>query len=157
MPGKKHGPSVKNPDTYEALRDKGMSKERAARISTGELITLALKRSGTEHIFTLNGGHIWGVLLGAVEHEIGLVDVRHEQTAAFAAEGWSKLTRKCGVAAVTAGPGVTNSISAIAGAWANDSPMLVIGGRSPLSTEGMGSLQELDHLPIVGSITKQAR
>ncbi len=126
-------------------------------ISTGELITLALKRSGTEHIFTLNGGHIWGVLLGAVEHEIGLIDVRHEQTAAFAAEGWSKLTRKCGVAAVTAGPGVTNSISAIAGAWANDSPLLVIGGRSPLSTEGMGSLQELDHLPIVASITKQAR
>ncbi len=126
-------------------------------ISTGELITLALKRAGTEHIFTLNGGHIWGVLLGAVEHQIGLVDVRHEQTAAFAAEGWSKLTRKCGVAAVTAGPGVTNSISAIAGAWANDSPMLVIGGRSPLSTEGMGSLQELDHLPIVGSITKQAQ
>ncbi|HEX6547389.1 MAG TPA: acetolactate synthase [Candidatus Dormibacteraeota bacterium] len=123
---------------------------------TGELIALALQRAGTRHLFTLNGGHIWGVLLGALEHGIGLIDVRHEQTAAFAAEGWSKLTRECGVAAVTAGPGVTNTVSAIAGAWANDSPMLLIGGRSPLSTEGMGSLQELDHLPILGSITKSA-
>jgi acetolactate synthase-1/2/3 large subunit len=126
-------------------------------LSTGELVTLALKRAGTQHIFTLNGGHIWGVLMGAVEHDIGLVDVRHEQTAAFAAEAWSKLTRTCGVAAVTAGPGVTNTVSAIAGAWGNDSPLLVIGGRSPLSTEGMGSLQELDHRPIVSTITKSAR
>ncbi len=126
-------------------------------LGTGELVALALKRAGTRHLFTLNGGHIWGVLVGAAEHGIGLVDVRHEQTAAFAAEGWSKLTRECGVAAVTAGPGVTNSVSAIAGAWANDSPLLLIGGRSPLSTEGMGSLQELDHLPILGSITKSAR
>ena len=129
----------------------------AEDLSTGELITLALKRAGTQNIFTLNGGHIWGLLMGAVEHEINLVDVRHEQTAAFAAEAWSKLTRTTGVAAVTAGPGVTNTISAIAGAWANDSPLLVIGGRSPLSTEGMGSLQELDHLPIVSTITKSAR
>ena len=108
-------------------------------VATGLLIARALREAGAGPIFTLNGGHIWGVLVGAVEHGIGLVDVRHEQTAAFAAEGWSKLTRECGVAAVTAGPGVTNSISAIAGAWANDSPLLLIGGRSPLSTEGMGS------------------
>lgn len=126
-------------------------------LSTGELITLALKRQGTQHIFTLNGGHIWGLLIGAVEHNLNLVDVRHEQTAAFAAEAWSKLTRTTGVAAVTAGPGVTNTISAIAGAWGNDSPLLVIGGRSPLSTEGMGSIQELNHLPIVSTITKSAR
>ncbi len=125
--------------------------------STGELMALALQRAGTEHIFTLNGGHIWGLLMGAVDRGINLVDVRHEQTAAFAAEGWSKLTRRCGVAAVTAGPGVTNTISAIAGAFGSDSPLLVIGGRSPLATEGMGSLQELDHLPIVRSITKHAR
>jgi acetolactate synthase I/II/III large subunit len=123
---------------------------------TGELVALALKVSGTRHIFTLNGGHIWGVLMGAVEHGINLVDVRDERTAAFAAEGWSKLTRQCGVAAVTAGPGVTNTVSALAGAWGNDSPMLVIGGRSPLATEGMGSLQEIDHLPLVRTITKFA-
>src|SRR5712692_2480703 len=126
-------------------------------LGTGDLITRALLQAGTRHLFTLNGGHIWGLLLGAAEQGLSLIDVRHEQTAAFAAEGWSKLTRECGVAAVTAGPGVTNSISALAGAWANDSPLLVIGGRSPLATEGKGSLQELDHLPIVSSITKLAR
>jgi len=125
--------------------------------STGELAALALRAAGTRHLFTLNGGHIWGVLMGAVEHGINLVDVRNEQTAAFAAEGWSKLTRQCGVAAVTAGPGVTNTISTLAGALANDSPMLVIGGRSPLATAGMGSLQELDHLPVVRSLTKFAQ
>src|SRR5204862_6695236 len=124
--------------------------------STGELAALALRAAGTRHLFTLNGGHIWGVLMGAVEHGINLVDVRNEQTAAFAAEGWSKLTRQCGVAAVTAGPGVTNTISPIATAWANDSPLLVIGGRSPLATEGMGSLQEMDHLPLLRPITKFA-
>jgi acetolactate synthase-1/2/3 large subunit len=125
--------------------------------STGELLALALKGAGTRHLFTLNGGHIWGLLMGAVEHGINLVDVRNEQTAAFAAEGWSKLTRECGVAAVTAGPGVTNTISPLAGAWGNDSPLLVIGGRSPLATEGMGSLQEIDHLPILRTITKFAQ
>ena len=125
--------------------------------STGELLALALKDAGTRHVFTLNGGHIWGFLMGAVEHGIDLVDVRHEQTAAFAAEGWSKLTRECGVAAVTAGPGVTNAISPIATAWAHDSPLLVIGGRSPLATEGLGSLQEMDHLPLVRPITKFAQ
>ncbi|HEX6347845.1 MAG TPA: acetolactate synthase [Candidatus Dormibacteraeota bacterium] len=127
------------------------------QLSTGDLVALALQRAGTRHLFTLNGGHIWGLLMGAVEHGLHLVDVRNEQTAAFAAEGWSKLTRECGVAAVTAGPGVTNSMSTLAGAWANDSPLLVIGGRSPLATEGMGSLQELDHLPLVRSVTKFAQ
>ena len=127
------------------------------QLSTGDLVALALERAGTRHLFTLNGGHIWGVLMGAVEHGLHLVDVRNEQTAAFAAEGWSKLTRECGVAAVTAGPGVTNSMSTLAGAWANDSPLLVIGGRSPLATQGMGSLQELDHLPLVRSVTKFAQ
>jgi acetolactate synthase-1/2/3 large subunit len=123
---------------------------------TGELIALALDRAGTRHIFTLNGGHIWGILMAATDHDIKLIDVRHEQTAAFAAEGWSKLTRTCGVAAVTAGPGVLNTVSAIGNAWGSDTPLLVIGGRSPLSTAGTGSLQEMDHLPILNSITKSA-
>src|SRR6266852_1907854 len=77
--------------------------------NTGELIALALKRAGTSHLFTLNGGHIWPILTGATEHGLRIVDVRHEQSAAFAAEGWAKVTRECGVAAVTAGPGVTNA------------------------------------------------
>jgi acetolactate synthase-1/2/3 large subunit len=124
--------------------------------NSGELIALALAGAGTGPLFTLNGGHLWPLYLGAVEHEIELVDVRHEATAAFAAEAWSKLTRGCGVAAVTAGPGVTNSISALAQARGNDSPMLLIGGRAPEVRWGMGSLQEIDHLPLVASITKSA-
>jgi len=124
--------------------------------NTGELIVLALKAAGTSHLFTLNGAHIWPLYTGSVEHGIEIVDTRHEQTAAFAAEGWSKVTRQCGVAAVTAGPGITNSVSAIAAAQSNDSPLLVIGGRAPAARWGMGSLQELDHPPIVRSITKRA-
>ena len=70
--------------------------------NSGELIILALKEAGTSHLFTLNGAHIWPMLIGAVEHGIRIVDTRHEQTATFAAEGWSKVTRQCGVATVTA-------------------------------------------------------
>jgi len=98
--------------------------------NAGELVALALKRAGVSHLFTLNGGHIWPVLTGATEHGIRVIDVRHEQSAAFAAEGWAKVTRECGVAAVTAGPGVTNSTSALAQALGSDSPMFVIGGRA---------------------------
>jgi acetolactate synthase-1/2/3 large subunit len=124
--------------------------------NSGELIALALKRAGVSHLFTLNGGHIWPILMGAEEHGIRLIDVRHEQSAAFAAEGWAKVTRECGVAAVTAGPGVTNSASALAQAQGNDSPMFVIGGRAPVSRWGMGSLQEMDHVEVVRSLTKKA-
>ena len=124
--------------------------------NAGELIALALKRAGTSHLFTLNGGHIWPILIGAEEHGIRLIDTRHEQSAAFAAEGWAKVTRECGVAAVTAGPGVTNSASALAQAQGNDSPMFVVGGRAPVARWGMGSLQEMDHVEVVRSLTKKA-
>ena len=124
--------------------------------NAGELVALALKRAGVSHLFTLNGGHIWPVLLGANEHGIRVIDVRHEQSAAFAAEGWAKVTRECGVAAVTAGPGVTNSTSALAQALGNDSPMFIIGGRAPVARWGMGSLQEMDHVEVVRSLTKKA-
>ncbi|HEV2030012.1 MAG TPA: acetolactate synthase [Candidatus Dormibacteraeota bacterium] len=124
--------------------------------NAGELIALALKRAGVSHLFTLNGGHIWPILTGATEHGIRIIDVRHEQSAAFAAEGWAKVTRQVGVAAVTAGPGVTNSASALAQAQSGDSPMFVIGGRAPVARWGMGSLQEMDHLEVVRSLTKKA-
>jgi acetolactate synthase I/II/III large subunit len=124
--------------------------------NTGELVALALKRAGVSHLFTLNGGHIWPILTGATEHGIRIIDVRHEQSAAFAAEGWAKVTRECGVAAVTAGPGVTNSASALGQAQAGDSPMFVIGGRAPEARWGMGSLQEMDHVEVVRSLTKKA-
>ena len=124
--------------------------------NSGELIALALKRAGVSHLFTLNGGHIWPILTGAREHDIRIVDVRHEQAAAFAAEGWAKVTRECGVAAVTAGPGVTNSASALAQAQSGDSPMFVIGGRAPVARWGMGSLQEMDHVAVVKTLVKKA-
>ena len=84
------------------------------------------------------------------------MDVRHEQTAAFAAEGWAKVTREVGVCALTAGPGVTNGISAIAGAQANHSPIVVLGGRAPAGRWGQGSLQEIDHVPFMRPLTKLA-
>jgi acetolactate synthase-1/2/3 large subunit len=124
--------------------------------NSGELIALALKRAGVSHLFTLNGAHIWPVLMGAEAHGIRIVDFRHEQSAAFAAEGWAKVTRECGVAAVTAGPGVTNSASAIAQANANDTPIFVIGGRAPAARWGMGSLQEMDHVELVRGLTRKA-
>src|SRR2546423_101338 len=124
--------------------------------NTGELIALALKRAGTRNLFTLNGGHIWPILTGATEHGIRIVDVRHEQSAAFAAEGWAKVTRECGVAAVTAGPGVTHGVTALAQAQSGDSPMLVLGGRAPVARWGMGSLQEMDHVAVARTLTKQA-
>ena len=124
--------------------------------NAGELIALALKRASVSHLFTLNGAHIWPILMGAEEHGIRIIDTRHEQSAAFAAEGWAKVTRECGVAAVTAGPGVTNSLSALAQAHGNDSPLFVVGGRAPVARWGMGSLQEMDHVEVVRSLTKKA-
>jgi acetolactate synthase-1/2/3 large subunit len=125
-------------------------------LPTGELMAMALARAGRPPIFTLNGAHIWGIYLGAERCDIPLIDVRHEQTAGFAAEGWARITRRCGVAAVTAGPGVTNAMSALTAARQNDSPVLLIGGRAPVARWGMGSLQEVDHLPLVVSVTKSA-
>jgi acetolactate synthase-1/2/3 large subunit len=124
--------------------------------TTGGFLALALKHAGLGPIFTLNGAHIWALYLGAEELGIPMVDVRHEQSAGFAAEGWAKVTRSCGVAAVTAGPGVTNAMSAMASSSQNDSPVLFLGGRAPVARWGMGSLQELDHLPLVQSLVKSA-
>jgi acetolactate synthase-1/2/3 large subunit len=122
----------------------------------GRLAARALADRGVSHLFTLSGGHLFSLYDGCKEEGIEIVDVRHEQAAAFAAEGWAKATRTPGVAALTAGPGVTNGTSAIAGASFNGSPLVVLGGRAPEMTWGTGRLQEIDHLPIVGSVTKHA-
>jgi acetolactate synthase I/II/III large subunit len=122
----------------------------------GEVAAETLCAHGVDTVFTLSGGHLFPLYDGCVKHDVTLVDTRHEQTAAFAAEGWAKVTRRLGVAALTAGPGVTNGVSAITSAHLNGSPVLVIGGRAPQARWGSGSLQELDHLPIVASITKHA-
>jgi len=122
----------------------------------GRLVAKALKSRGVEHLFTLSGGHLFSIYDGCKEEGIALLDVRHEQTAAFAAEGIAKATRGVGVAALTAGPGVTNGLSAIAGAQANYSPVCVLGGRAPEMRWGSGSLQEIDHLPFVSPLVKSA-
>src|SRR5205085_9234450 len=96
----------------------------------GRLAVEVLQRHGVDVMFTLSGGHLFGVYDGAVKSELRLVDVRHEQTATFAAEGWAKVTRRLGCAALTAGPGVTNGVSAMTAANMNGSPMVVLGGRA---------------------------
>jgi acetolactate synthase-1/2/3 large subunit len=115
-----------------------------------------LKSRGVSHLFTLSGGHLFSIYDGCRAEGIEIIDVRHEQSAVFAAEGFAKATRGVGVAALTAGPGVTNGISAIAGAQANNSPVCVLGGRAPELRWGSGSLQEIDHLPFVSPLVKSA-
>jgi acetolactate synthase-1/2/3 large subunit len=122
----------------------------------GRLVAKTLASRGVSRLFTLSGGHLFSIYDGCKAEGIELVDVRHEQTAAFAAEGFAKATRRVGVAALTAGPGVTNGVSAIAGAQANCSPLCVLGGRAPELRWGSGSLQEIDHLPFVSPLVKSA-
>ncbi len=111
---------------------------------------------GVQAMFTLSGAHVFPMYDGAVKAEppMPIIDVRHEQTAAFAAEATGKLTRKPGLAVLTAGPGVTNGVSAMTQAQFSGAPMVVIGGRAPQNRWGMGSLQELDQPPILSSVTK---
>jgi acetolactate synthase-1/2/3 large subunit len=115
----------------------------------GLAVTHTLKALGVTNLFTLTGGHIFPIFDGAAADGIRLVDVRHEQSAAFAAEGWARLTRSLGVCAVTAGPGVTNAMSALAQARFNQAPVLALAGRAPAFRWGKGSLQEIDHVPFV--------
>ncbi|MFI4990687.1 MAG: acetolactate synthase [Solirubrobacterales bacterium] len=122
----------------------------------GRLIARRLKAHGVSKLFTLSGGHLFSIYDGCREEGIEIVDVRHESTAAFAAEGWAKVTREVGVCALTAGPGVTNGISAMASAQANHSPIVVLGGRAPALRWGQGSLQEIDHVPFVRPLSKLA-
>src|SRR5258705_12255571 len=102
--------------------------EQSTQVHGGRLIAKRLKAHGVSTLFTLSGGHLFSVYDGCREEGIEIVDVRHEQAAAFAAEGWAKVTREPGVAALTAGPGVTNGMSAMAGALRSHSPMLLVGG-----------------------------
>lgn len=125
---------------------------------SGQLAVAVARAHGVETMFTLSGAHVFPMYDGAVKADppMRLLDVRHEQTAAFAAEATGKLTRVPGLAALTAGPGVTNGVSAIAQAQFAGSPMVVVGGRAPNNRWGSGSLQELDQPPIVASISKLA-
>src|SRR3954467_13219099 len=127
-----------------------------ATLHGGRLIARRLKAHGVSKLFTLSGGHLFSIYDGCRAEGIDIVDTRHEASAAFAAEGWAKVTREPGVCALTAGPGVTNGMSAIASAQQNHSPMLVLAGRAPQTRWGQGSLQELDHIPFVAPLTKFA-
>jgi len=131
--------------------------QQGTALHGGRLVAKRLKAHGVTKLFTLSGGHLFSIYDGCREEGIDIVDVRHEQSAAFAAEGWAKATREPGVCALTAGPGVTNGMSAIASAQMNGSPVLALGGRAPAGRWGMGSLQEIDHVPFVAPLTKLAR
>ncbi|MDG9701987.1 acetolactate synthase [Streptomyces sp. DH37] len=123
----------------------------------GALAVAALRAAGVDTLFTLSGGHIFSVLHAAAASGVRVVDVRHEQTAVFAAEGLARLTRRPGTAVLTAGPGVTNGVSGLATAQANGSPVVVLAGRASQRRWGSGSLQEFDHVPLVSPVTKEAR
>src|SRR5437764_2275678 len=133
-----------------------MATETGTQVHGGQLVAQTLAAHGVSHLFTLSGGHLFSIYDGCRTEGIDIVDVRHEQAAAFAAEGWAKVTREVGVAALTAGPGVTNGMSAMASAQMNNSPMVVLGGRAPAMRWGQGSLQEIDHVPFVRPVTKLA-
>jgi len=122
----------------------------------GQLALAALDRFGVTELFTLSGGHIFPFYDAALGRDVRIVDVRHESTATFAAEGTAKLTRRPGVSVLTAGPGVTNGVSAVTSAWFNGSPLVVLGGRAPQARWGAGSLQEFDHVPVLAPITKRS-
>ncbi len=133
------------------------ASQEETKLHGGRLVARRLKAHGVTKLFTLSGGHLFSIYDGCRSEGIELIDTRHELTAAFAAEGWAKVTRTPGVAALTAGPGVTNGMSALGSAQQNNSPVVVLGGRAPEMRWGQGSLQEIDHVPFVAPLVKSAR
>ncbi|MGH6887179.1 MAG: thiamine pyrophosphate-binding protein, partial [Geminicoccales bacterium] len=142
--------------TEESARAEAAGDAPTGPVHGGKLVAKALRSRNVSHLFTLSGGHLFSIYDGCKAEGIEIVDTRHEQSAAWAAEGFAKATRRVGVAALTAGPGVTNGMSALAGAQQNRSPLVVLGGRAPEMRWGSGSLQEIDHLPFVSPLTKIA-
>jgi acetolactate synthase I/II/III large subunit len=142
--------------------EKQREKTPAARevepgmISGGHLVAKALKAEGIDTIFTLCGGHIIDIYDGCIDEGIKVVDVRHEQVAAHAADGYARVTGRPGCAVVTAGPGTTDAVTGVANALRAESPMLLIGGQGALNQHRMGSLQDLPHVDFMKPITKFA-
>jgi len=120
------------------------------------VVARALRREGVPYIFTLCGGHIMSIYDGCLDEGIGIIDVRHEQSAAHAADGWARVTGQPGVAVVTAGPGVTDAVTGVATAWRANIPMIVIGGQAPRFFQDMGGLQDMAHVDLMRPITKWA-
>jgi acetolactate synthase I/II/III large subunit len=132
-------------------------KSRDANVvSGGHLVAKALKNEGVDTIFTLCGGHIIDIYDGCVDEGIRIIDVRHGQVAAHAADGYARQTGKLGCVVTTAGPGFTNALTGIATAFRSESPVLHIGGQGALTQHKMGSLQDLPHVDVISPITKFA-
>ena len=129
------------------------SRDRSV-VSGGHLVASALRNEGVDTIFTLCGGHIIDIYDGCIDHGIRVVDVRHEQVAAHAADGYARQTGRLGCVVTTAGPGFTNALTGIATAFRSESPVLHIGGQGALTQHKMGSLQDLPHVDIAAPITK---
>ncbi len=123
-------------------------------LTGGHLVARTLKQAGVGHVFTLCGGHILPIYDGCVTEGIQVVDMRHEQACAHAADAYARLTRNIGVAVVTAGPGVTDAVTGVANAYSARSPLLLIGGAAPLGLRGLGALQETEQVALLRPITK---
>ncbi|MBI5546254.1 MAG: hypothetical protein HY901_20380 [Deltaproteobacteria bacterium] len=123
-------------------------------ISGGRLVARLLKAEGIRHVFTLCGLHVAPIYAGCVEEGVALVDTRHEQAAGHAADAYARLRRGLGVAVVTAGPGVTDALTAVANAWAASTPLLLLGGAAPTFNQGRGALQEMEQVDLFKPITK---
>src|SRR3954451_4747361 len=141
--------------TEQAQEAKDSGGESGA-VHGGRLVARSLKSRGVSKLFTLSGGHLFSIYDGCKEEGIDVVDTRHEQSAGFAAIGWAKATREPGICALTARCGVTKAMSAIASAQAAGGAPVRLGGRAPEMRWGMGSLQEIDHLPFVEPLVKSA-
>lgn len=128
--------------------------DQSQKVSGGHLVAKALKNEGIDTIFTLCGGHIIDIYDGCIDEGIRIIDVRHEQVAAHAADGYARQTLKTGCVVTTAGPGCTNAVTGIANAFRAESPVLHIGGQGALSQHKMGSLQDLPHVDLMTPITK---
>jgi acetolactate synthase-1/2/3 large subunit len=128
----------------------------AEKLQGGRLAARAIAAHGVDAMFTLSGGHVMPIYEGCRHEGVRVLDVRHEQAAAHAAEAWGRMRRACGVAVVTAGPGVTGTLTAVANCFAAQTPLVVIGGARPLVQAGQGALQELDQLSLFKPVTKWA-
>lgn len=148
-----------NPDgfTARASEAKARPQVKLPWLHGGDVVARQLSAVGISHLFTLTGGHIAAVFDGCGFAGIDLVDFRHEQAAVHAAEGYARTRRQLAAAAVTAGPGVTNAITGLANAYYAGTPLLVLGGRNPLATDGAGNLQDAPHIELVRPVVKSAQ
>ncbi len=150
-------PGAARPDQSPSA-DPADAPQGAVEAHSGAHAVAVAAAHGVDTMFTLSGAHVFPMYDGAVKADppMRLLDVRHEQTAVFAAEAVGKLSRVPGLAVLTAGPGITNGVSPMTQAYFSGAPLVVVGGRAPGNRWGTGSLQELDHVPLVASVTKAA-